>query len=79
MHPREYAELKLASARALPDTLLTPAQRAFAVLGVGNTTGYKLIAEGKIVARKLGSRTMIETESLKAYVASLPLVPTKAA
>ncbi len=46
---------------------------------MGNTKGYELIAEGKLVARKLGSRTMIETESLKAYVASLPLVPTKAA
>jgi hypothetical protein len=79
MHPKEYAELKLASGGAPFDTLLTPAQRAFAAIGVGNTKGYELIAEGKLAARKLGSRTMIETESLRAYVASLPLVPTKAA
>ncbi len=79
MHPEEYAEPQFASGGALLDTLLTPAQRAFAAIDVGNTKGYELIAEGKLVARKLGSRTMIETESLKAYVASLPLVPTKAA
>ena len=79
MHPKDYAELKLASEGGAFCALLTPAQRAFATIGVGNTKGYELIAEGKLVARKLGSRTMIETESLKAYVASLPLVPTKAA
>ena len=33
----------------------------------------------QLVARKLGSRTMIEAESLRAYVAGLPRVPTKAA
>ncbi len=79
MHPEEYAEPQLASGGALFDTLLTPAQRAFAVIGVGNTKGYELIAEGKLAARKLGSRTMIETQSLRAYVAGLPRVPTKAA
>lgn len=79
MDPKEYAELKLAGQGTPFGTLLTPAQRAFDVIGVGNTKGYELIAEGKLVARKLGSRTMIETESLRTYVASLPLVPTKAA
>ena len=59
--------------------LLIPKRQAFAAIGVGNTKGYELIAEGKLVARKLGSRTMIETESLRAYVASLPTLPTKAA
>jgi hypothetical protein len=79
MHPKQYAELELSSGGVPSGTLLTPLRRAFAVIGVGNTKGYELIAEGKLVARKLGSRTMIETESLRAYVASLPRVPTKAA
>ena len=59
--------------------MLIPAQRAFAAIGCGNTKGYELIAEGKLVARKLGCKTMIETQSVRAFVASLPLVPTKAA
>ena len=79
MHPKEYAEPELVNGGAPFDTLLVPKQRAFAVIGVGNTKGYELIAQGKLVARKLGSRTMIETESLRAYVASLPRVPTRAA
>ncbi len=79
MHPEEYAEPELASGGAPFDTLLTPKKRAFDVIGVGNTKGHELIAEGKLVARKLGSRTMIETQSLRAYVAGLPRVPTKAA
>jgi len=79
MHPQEYAELKLAGGGAPFDTLLTPKKRAFDIIGVGNTKGHELIAEGKLVARKLGSRTMIETESLRAYVAGLPRVPTKPA
>ena len=79
MDTKQYAGLELSSSGAPSDTLLTPMRRAFAVIGVGNTKGYELIAEGKLVARKLGCRTMIETESLRAYVAGLPRVPTKAA
>jgi hypothetical protein len=79
MHPKDYAELKLASGGEPFDALLTPAQRAFASIGVGNTKGYEPIAEGKLAARKLGSRTMIETESLRAFVASLPTLPAKGA
>ncbi len=78
MHPKEYAELKLAGGAPF-DTLLIPRQRAFNVIGVGNTKGHELIAEGKLVARKLGAKTLIETASLRAYVASLPRVPTKPA
>ena len=79
MHPRDYTELKLAGGGEPFDALLTPAQRAFAAIGVGNTKGYALIAEGKLVARKVGAKTMVETASLRAYVASLPTLPTKAA
>jgi len=34
---------------------------------------YLLIADGKLVARKLGSRTIIDYQSIKSYHASLPL------
>ena len=37
MHPKEYAEHKLASGGDASGALLTPAQRAFAAIGVGNT------------------------------------------
>jgi|SRR5438105_3192577 hypothetical protein len=33
---------------------------------------YSLIADGKLVARKLGSRTIVDFASVKAYYASLP-------
>ncbi len=79
MHTKQYAGLEPSSGGAPSDTLLTPLRRAFSVIGVGNTKGYELIAEGKLVARKLGARTMIETQSLRAYVAGLPRVPTKPA
>ena len=79
MHPEEYADLMRNNGCAPFDTLLTPKKRAFNVIGVGNTKGHELIAEGKLVARELGARTMIETQSLRAYVASLPRVPTKPA
>ena len=79
MHPRENTEPELASGGGPSDTLLTPKKRAFDIIGVGNTKGHELIAEGKLVARKLGSRTMIETQSLRAYVAGLPRVPAKPA
>ena len=79
MHPKEYPDLEPAAGGAPFDTLLVPAQRGFAAIGCGNTKGYELIAEGRLIARKLGSRTMIETRSLRAYVAGLPRVPAKAA
>ncbi len=79
MHPEEHTDLEPAGAGEPFGPLLVPAQRAFAAIGCGNTKGYELIADGKLVARKLGSRTMIEAESLRAYAAGLPRVPTKPA
>ena len=58
--------------------LLIPKRQAFAAIGVGNTKGHELINAGLLVARKLGSRTVIEAESLRSYAASLPPLPRKA-
>ncbi len=48
---------------------------ACAAIGCGRTTLYSLIADGKIVARSLGSRTIIPTESLREFLGSLPPAP----
>jgi excisionase family DNA binding protein len=46
---------------------------AMAQLKTGRTRLYRLLTEGKITARKHGSRTLIEVESVKAYTAGLPV------
>lgn len=40
--------------------------------GFGITTGYKLLKEGKIKARKVGKLTMITAEEAQRFVNSLP-------
>jgi hypothetical protein len=52
--------------------LLVPAEQAFAAIGIGRTKGFELIRNGHLIARKLGSRTLVETESLRTFVATLP-------
>ncbi len=42
------------------------------VLGLGTTKIYELIGQKVLDARKVGTRTLITGESLRAYVASLP-------
>jgi hypothetical protein len=39
---------------------------------VSRASLYKLIGASKVIARKLGTRTLIDLESLDAYLASLP-------
>jgi excisionase family DNA binding protein len=40
--------------------------------GLGRTSIYGLIAEGKLEARKAGGRTLIPAASLRSYLANLP-------
>ena len=49
------------------------------LLGVSRSTLYPLMASGKLDARKLGGRTIVTAESLRAYVASLPKASLKGA
>lgn len=49
-------------------------KEACEALSIGKTRLYELIGQGKIDARQCGRRTLILTESLKAYVAGLPLI-----
>lgn len=48
---------------------------AFSAVGVGNTRGYELIAEGKLELVKDGRASFITWESVKAYAASLRREP----
>jgi excisionase family DNA binding protein len=41
--------------------------------GLGRTTIYRLINEGKIEAVKAGDRTLVLTDSLRAYLRQLPV------
>jgi excisionase family DNA binding protein len=41
-------------------------------LSFSRSTIYELIAQGKLIARKIGARTLIETQSIKDLIASLP-------
>lgn len=46
-------------------------------LGIGRTFTYRLIAEGKLTACKIGGRTVIEVESIRQLVATLPRIEDK--
>lgn len=41
------------------------------MLGIGHTTAYRLIGEGKLKVVKIGAATRITDESVRTYVASL--------
>lgn len=49
------------------------------MLGIGRSSIYRLIADGKLDARALGGRTVIPAASLQAFVASLPPAPIRPA
>jgi excisionase family DNA binding protein len=50
---------------------------AMAKAKLGRTKLYRLLSEGRITARKSGSRTLIEAESLAAWAKSLPVATFK--
>ncbi|MBC8716796.1 helix-turn-helix domain-containing protein [Ochrobactrum sp. Marseille-Q0166] len=46
-------------------------------LGIGRSTLYNLIKEGRLPVRKLGKRTLILRDDLDQFVASLPVKGTR--
>lgn len=46
--------------------------QAVRLLGIGRSTLYALIKEGRLPVRKLGKRTLILREDLDRFIASLP-------
>lgn len=64
--------------RELPrEKLMFTMKEASVALGVGRTTLYAAIAEGRLAAAKLGNRTLIPADSLRTWLASLPTVRPK--
>ncbi|MFL1461610.1 helix-turn-helix domain-containing protein [Roseococcus sp. DSY-14] len=57
----------------VPGRLLLSVAEARALLSVGHTTLYALLARGELKARRLGGRTLVEAASLRAFVAGLPV------
>lgn len=55
-----------------PERLTYTIKEARAALGVGMTTLYKEIAEGRLATIKFGNRTLIPGEALRAWIAALP-------
>jgi excisionase family DNA binding protein len=47
-------------------------EQSMAYSGLGKTSIYDALASGRLRGRKFGRRTLIEAESLRALVASLP-------
>ena len=44
------------------------------VAGIGKTTLYSLFKAGELTKRKLGGRTVVLVDELRAYIAALPAV-----
>jgi excisionase family DNA binding protein len=53
--------------------LALPPRAAAQFLSISKRTLSRLIAAGKIVARKEGSRTLVDVESLRTYYERLPV------
>lgn len=50
------------------ETLATSINEAAKVLGIGRTSVYRLIGEGRLETIKLGRRTLIKAESIRRIV-----------
>jgi excisionase family DNA binding protein len=61
----------IATVAELEPLALAPAAAA-QYLSISKRSLSRLIADGKIAARKQGPRTLVDVASLKAYYASLP-------
>jgi len=53
---------------------LIPLKRALVKGGFGKTKLYELIEKGKIIAYKMGGKTMIDSDSIDAYHMTLPRI-----
>jgi len=55
----------------LEPILISP-DDAFRMLGIKRTKGYELLRDGHLTARKIGTRTGVETASIRRFAAKLP-------
>lgn len=68
------AALLAGTPAALPERALYSPRETEAILGVSHATLYRLIAAGRLDARKLDGKTCITDESIRRLIASLPKV-----
>ena len=59
-------------ANTSPQPLLVSVPAAAAMIGCSRSTFYKLLADGRVRAVKLGNRTLIRVQSLQEFAAALP-------
>jgi excisionase family DNA binding protein len=65
----------------LPDALapeMVPLPRAPSVFGLSRSGLYRLAAEGRIRMVKVGSRTLVDAASVRAFLAALPVAQINA-
>ena len=55
------------------DPLAVSPREAASLLAISKRTVSRLIRSRKLVARKVGKRTLVDVESIKAYYEALPL------
>lgn len=65
MHHAEYSKLKQASMMPRRGYSI---REVCEMLGIGLTTGWKLVKEGKLVAVKVAGRTVITAASVEALL-----------
>jgi excisionase family DNA binding protein len=75
-HPRDPLSVLVAEARRQLDPLSVSVAEARRLSGLGNTTVYRLIGEGRLRVTKIGTRTLVDYASLKALLASTPEAAT---
>ena len=57
-----------------PDPICVRVNDAAHMIGIGRTKLYELLGDGKVQAIKLGTRTLVLTESVERFLGSLPRV-----
>jgi excisionase family DNA binding protein len=60
------------ASNSVPARALYSPKETEAILNVSHATCYRLIAAGKLDARKLGGKTLITAESIERLIAELP-------
>ena len=71
--PVAVAATRIQPKDVIPHKLTYTVKEASRALGIGVTKIYELIAEGKLVAVKLGHRTLIKAEAMNAMIDGLPV------
>ena len=60
-----------------PPVLAVSINEAVRISGVGRTSIYEAIGDGRVEAVKCGSKTLVLIESLRAFIASLPRIQAR--